>query len=195
MIITIDGYCCQGKSTVARMLARELGYEFFSIGTVFRFLALTYHALAGRGQERRAKEALAIMEKTPIEGMATDVKSAEVDRALSVLSGYPFVHERIAEKILRYAEGKKLILDGRIGFLLFPDAYRNYYFKTSLAKRAWNASRSRGLTYDEAVAYIKFRDSFEIGYEIPPTVKTVELDGFESVLDIVAYLKEDIQTM
>lgn len=192
MIITIDGYCCQGKSTVARMLAHELGYEFLSIGTVFRFLAVTYHALAGTSQERRAREALTIMEKTPIEGMATDVKSAEVDDALSVLSGYPFVHEEIAKKILAYADGRNMILDGRVGFLLFPDAYRNYYFKTSLAKRAWNASRSRGLTYDEAVAYIKFRDSFEIGYEIPPTVKTVALDGFESVWDIVAYLKEDI---
>ena len=192
MIITIDGYCSQGKSTVAQMLAQKLDFEFFSIGTVFRFLAMTYNTVSDGDRENKVKAALDVMDRTPIEKMALGVKGEAVDRALSLLSGYSLVHERIAQKILRYAKGRNMILDGRVGFLLFPDAYRNYYFKTSLAKRAQNASRSRDLSYQDAIEYIKFRDSFEIEYAIMPSVKVVKLDEFESVSDIVTYLEKDI---
>lgn len=196
MIITIDGYSCQGKSTVARTLAERLGWEFFSIGAVFRYLAVVYNTVSAElDSEREAVgRAVALMHETGIESMPSvaGARGMDIERALEVLAKYPSVEGEIARKIYSSFEGRSVVLDGRIGFLIFPDAYRSYYFVTSLERRALFASRSRGLSLDEAREYITFRDSFEHHHTLTDRVRTVELDSFDTVDDIVAHLLSDI---
>lgn len=199
MIITVDGFSCQGKSTVARTLAEELGWEFFSIGTLFRFLADCFlqNQHASLCERDAVRDAIDMMHRSDMAVILAfqNEKSQETERALSVISGYPEVHENIASRVLAYAKDKNLLIDGRVGFLLFPDALRNYYFVTSSEKRAENASRSRSLSIEDARKYIAFRDTFEIRYEIPSRVVTLSLDPFPTVDAIVRHLKDDILTL
>jgi|GEM_PF-2344952 len=199
MIITVDGFSCQGKSTVARTLAEELGWEFFSIGTLFRYLADRFlqNQHTSLCEHDAVRDAIDMMHRSDMAVILAfrNAKFQELEKALSIISGYPEVHENIAARVLAYAKDKNLLIDGRVGFLLFPNALRNYYFVTSLKKRAENASRSRSLSIEDARKYIAFRDTFEIRYEIPSRVVTLSLDPFPTVDAIVRHLKDDILTL
>lgn len=198
MIITIDGYCCQGKSTIGKKLAEALGWEFLSIGKVFRFVAVTFAIWKHDDQMAESTQlqmAIDIMRKTDMSLILShgSTTNPTIEQVLERITTYPMLHEAVAEKIKDYAKERQIILDGRVGWQLFPHAFRNYFFVTSPEKRATFAMASRGLCYEEALKYIQFRDGFEIKYDYPDYVHFISLDTFQTVADIVAYVKADIE--
>ena len=197
MIITMDGYCCQGKSTIGRKLADSIGWEFLSIGKVFRFVAVTF-AIWKQDEDvsefERLQIAIDIMKQTDMSLILSHgtTTNPTIEQVLERITTYPMLHEAVAEKMTDYAKDRQIILDGRVGWQLFPHAYRNYFFVTSPEKRATFAMASRGLSYEEAQKYITFRDSFEIKYDYPDYVRFIALDNFQTVEDIVAFIRQDV---
>ncbi len=193
MLITLDGYCSQGKSTIGKELAKALDLEFFSIGILFRFLAAK--TLEGSScSEKNLKAAVCDMHQMSISDIQSYpfVKSRQAENMLQCIAAFEFVYDEVANKIQGYALRRDILLDGRFGFKIFPNADRNYYCLSSKARRVSFASKARGMTLEEAEKYIDFRDSFEIKYELPDYVKTVQMDGFENVEQAVSYFINDV---
>ncbi len=171
--------------------------EFFSIGILFRYLTvlLSEPPLCHMPPAHAAAEAVARMQEANMEVIkcCPRLGSRETESALKTTVQFDFVYEAVAEKIRAYAKDRDILLDGRFGFLVFPHAYRNYYCISSPARRAIFAAKARGMTLEEATKYIAYRDSFEKQYSIPPQVKTVDMDAFADVEDIVRYFLRDIR--
>lgn len=199
MIITIDGYSCLGKSYIGGKVAKHLGIEFFSTGRLVRFVAGTFVRLQSEiSQEELAiKKAVEIAEKTEIEEIQVCpwLRERNTELALQTVEKYSFVDERLQKVLKRCVEKRNILLDGRFTFLIFPDAYRKYYFQSSPEMRAKLISRVKHMSREEALRYISYRDSFEKDVKVPETVKV--LDPFSAPFgissdDFLQFLLDDI---
>ncbi len=197
MIITIDGISCQGKSFIGRILANELGIEFLSTGKIVRYVAYIYSIIrtSEKNSQQLLKEAVEIMKHTEIKSIVKCpyLNIEKTEKAMKIAAEYPYVFDEVVKVIKNYALNRDIVLDGRFTFLLFPDAYRNYYFVSSMQRRIALISKAEQMSYDEAIQYITFRDSFEKHYDIPEYVKVVHLDEYASSNEIMEFLKNDVR--
>lgn len=178
--IAIDGPAGAGKSTLARELARELGYLYVDTGAMYR--AVAYKALqAGLDIEkeedrRRIAEIAAQMEfqfewqddklRLLVDGedVTEAVRTPEVERLSSPVSAIPEVRAELvaAQKALAEVEG--IVMEGRdIGTVVMPEADLKIFLVASpeeRARRRWRQQRERGISrpYEAVLAETIERD-------------------------------------
>ncbi|MCX7598071.1 MAG: (d)CMP kinase [Armatimonadetes bacterium] len=178
--IAIDGPAGAGKSTLARELARELGYIYVDTGAMYR--AVAYKALqAGldvqeEADRKRIAEIAAQMEfqfewqddqfRLLVDGedVTEAVRSPEVERLSSPVSAIPEVRQELvaAQKALAQVEG--VVMEGRdIGTVVMPDADLKIFLVASpeeRARRRWRQQRERGISrpYEAVLAETIERD-------------------------------------
>jgi cytidylate kinase len=146
MIITIDGPAGAGKSTVARALARRLGFAYLDTGAMYRAVAL---AGLRRGVDWSRPEELARLaeqlkievagERIYLEGedVTEAVRSAEVTAMTRFAADNPQVRQRLVRLQRRAAEGRDLVTEGRDqGSLVFPEADCKVFLTASPEERA-----------------------------------------------------------
>ena len=150
MIITIDGHAGSGKSTAARMLAAQLGFELMNTGAMYRATAL---ALGRLGidvyAEPRDVAAIAVavagysfeMTDTRVKLNGRDltdyIYTEAMGRAASRVGTFPEVRERLKAEQRRHAAGRNIICEGRDqGTAVFPDAPIKFFFTASAETRA-----------------------------------------------------------
>ena len=162
IIIAIDGYSSTGKSTVAKMLAKEYSLLYLDSGAMYR--GITLHAIENGLAEggaideeglRKALPSLGLDFRFTPEGNATflgdrcvekEIRSLEVSSLVSPVSAIPFVREYVDRKLHAFGERKRVVMDGRdIGTTVFPEAELKVFMTASAEVRA----RRR---YDEMVA-------------------------------------------
>ena len=132
-MITIDGPAGAGKSTVARQLARRLGYRYLETGAMYRAIAWKV-GRSGVGPEA-AQEFERVIRSTQIEitpagrvmvdgqDMTEALRSPEVDQLASRLSASPVVREVLTGLQREVARGGGVVLEGRdTGSVVAPDA-------------------------------------------------------------------------
>lgn len=184
MIIAIDGPSGAGKSTVAKAVAKELGFSCLDTGAMYR--AVAWQALES-GVALDDAEALGEVARsndiafghvsgdpTPrrvfIGGVeVTDaIRTAEIDRSVSSVSAVPAVREALVGQQRRIGAAGDYVVEGRdIGTVVFPDAEVKVFLTASAAERArrrvaQNAARGIGSTdYDEVLADIERRDEVD----------------------------------
>src|SRR5262245_65284431 len=130
MIITIDGPAGAGKSTVAKLLAKRLGFEFLDTGAMYR--AVTVAALRA-GIDLGDQAALArVVESLRIElpsdrvlldgeDVTTEIRAPQVTAASAPIAGSRVVRERLVEQQRRIASGRDMVCEGRDqGTIVFP---------------------------------------------------------------------------
>lgn len=152
--ITLDGAAGAGKSTVAALLARSLGYLYFDTGVMYR--AVTWAALdasldpANVGQVSALAERLTIEVKAegPDDGrqnsvladgrdITWEIRRPEVDAQVSLVSSYPRVRAVLTAQQRRIAAGGPVVMVGRdIGTVVLPEADLKIFLTASAAERA-----------------------------------------------------------
>ncbi len=149
-IIAIDGPAASGKSSVARELARRLGFVYVNSGAMYR--AFTWHVLergvatddAG-GIEQLAETAAITCELRGrdslmlIEGVDPEpfLREDRVNDNVSLVSSVPRVREILVEHLRRYARANDLVMEGRdIGSVVFPATPYKFYIDASPDIRA-----------------------------------------------------------
>jgi cytidylate kinase len=144
-VIAIDGPAASGKSSVARELARKLGFIYVNSGAMYR--AVTWHALQ-QGVPPDDPAAIAtLLDATRLECtlgpggsliLVNGVNPAEhlfderVNEAVSSVSRIPRVREILVERMRGYAREHDVVMEGRdIGSVVFPDTPYKFYVDAS----------------------------------------------------------------
>jgi len=153
MIIAIDGPAGSGKSTVAKLVAKELNFLYIDTGAMYR--ALTLKAMQ-QGVDLKNQDALIAMTKdtsikldTQADGkikvfldnkdVSSQIRMPEVTGNISYIADVPGVREQMVmlQRSIGYNAELGAVLEGRdIGTVVFPDAERKFYLDASPKERA-----------------------------------------------------------
>lgn len=181
-LITIDGPAAAGKTSLGRLLARELGYVFVDTGAMYR--ALTRLALDGSVSIEDQQALADLARRSPFESLATDVGSwaagtrdvdspddsltdPAVEAAVPLVSRAPGVRLAMVEKQRRLAEKGGVVMAGRdIGTIVLPHAEMKLFLMASVAERARRRyletkSRNGAIDCEKVLADLQARDRID----------------------------------
>ena len=194
MIVAIDGPSGAGKSSVAKMVARELGFSCLDTGAMYRAIAW---AAIQNGIDLQDENALGeLAKKTKIsfghlEGdpvpkqvfindkeITNEIRTAEIDKAVSPVSAAASVRKALVLQQQRIGDTGNYVVEGRdIGTVVFPNAEVKIFLTASPEERAHrrvrqNADRCIGsIDYAEVLADINRRDECDSTRETSPLVQ------------------------
>ena len=159
--IAIDGPASSGKSTVAKIIAKNLGYTYLDTGAMYR--SATYLAL-----QDNVEEILKALANNPVSfGRAEDgsqtvfvgdkdvtlaIRQNDVTNNVSWVAAIPEVREELVEQQRRIAKNGAIIMDGRdIGTVVLPDAELKIFLIASVEERAerrFKENQEKGIKTD-----------------------------------------------
>ena len=185
--IAIDGHSSTGKSTMAKALAKRIGYAYVDTGAMYR--AVTLFALRnglikrGKVDETALKEHLkrgeiAITFRPTREGKSVTclngknveryIRSMRVSNVVSVIAAIGFVRKAMVRQQQAMGKDKGVVMDGRdIGTVVFPDAEMKVFATASAqvrAQRRYDELRAKGdttTTLEEVLANVTERDRID----------------------------------
>ena len=205
IIIAIDGFSSCGKSTMAKDLAREIGYIYVDTGAMYR--SVTLYALRhgmfradgsiDTGALEAAMPEIRITFKlnketgrpdTYLNGelVEKDIRTMEVSSKVSPIAALPFVRKALVEQQQMMGREKGIVMDGRdIGTAVFPDAELKVFDTASAevrAQRRYDELKAKGMEADYAsiLKNVEERDYIDSHREVSPlrtADDAVELDN------------------
>ena len=190
--IAIDGHSSSGKSTMAKDLAREIGYTYIDTGAMYRAVtlyALRHHLFEGDTiQEAALKQALPDIQiafrpneatsrpDTYLNGLCVEqeIRGMEVADHVSQVAALGFVREALVAKQQEMGRAKGVVMDGRdIGTVVVPDAELKFFITASPEVRAQRRmaelqAKGESASYEEVLANIRKRDYLDTHREVGP---------------------------
>jgi cytidylate kinase len=209
--IALDGHSSCGKSTMAKDLAKELGYIYVDTGAMYR--AVTLYAMRhdlikadGSIEQQGLRAQLPQIEiafqlnpttgrpETLLNGenVEKEIRTMEVSAHVSPIATLPFVREKLVEQQQKMGEGGGVVMDGRdIGTVVFPHAELKVFVTASAevrAERRFKELKEKGMEadYNEILANVKERDYIDSHRETSPLRKAddaIELDNSNMTID------------
>lgn len=190
--IAVDGFSSCGKSTMAKDLAREVGYIYIDSGAMYR--AVTLYSIENGifngdviDTERLKKEIGNIhisfrlnpqtgRPDTYLNGVNVEnkIRTMEVSSKVSPISTLDFVREKMVEQQQAMGQEKGIIMDGRdIGTTVFPDAELKIFVTATpeiRAQRRFDELKAKGQDagFDEILENVKQRDYIDQNREVSP---------------------------
>ena len=144
-VVAIDGPAASGKSSVARALAKQIGFDYVNSGAMYR--AMTWHILNRGVPPGDAAAIIHLVENTRIDCTldrdgshilidGTDPSAHlcddQVNEHVSLVSSVPRLREILVEKMRGYAVDHDIVMEGRdIGSVVFPDTPYKFYIDAS----------------------------------------------------------------
>ena len=205
--VAIDGPAGAGKSTIAKLVAKEKGYIYVDTGAMYRGLAIHFikkkiKAEDIKGIVEACKDAeVSIAYENGVqqiyfngENVTTMLRTEEVGNMASKTSAIPAVREKLLELQRTLAREKDVIMDGRdIGTNILPNADVKIYLTASVETRATRRYKElleKGETcvYEEIAQDIKERDERDMNREIAPLKQAEDailVDSSEMTIDEV----------
>lgn len=204
IVVAIDGFSSCGKSTMAKWLAKEVGYKYIDSGAMYR--AVTLFCLRNNlikdgvvdteKLERRMNEVkieFRVNEKTGKsdtylngECVESEIRGMEVSSNVSPVAAVPFVRHAMVGLQRSYGEGGGIVMDGRdIGTTVFPNAELKLYVVASAevrAQRRYDELTAKGdtVSFDDILKNVQERDYIDMNRAESPLRKAedaIELDN------------------
>jgi cytidylate kinase len=191
MIITIDGPIATGKSTIAKAVAREVGYIYIDTGAMYR--CLTYGLLKNKvdlndkdALQRYLNDFKFVMKLKHLEkhyfvddeDVTDKIRLADVTANVSKVSAIKEVREKLVNLQRELASGVNAVVEGRdMGTVVFPKAEIKIFLTGRAevrAKRRFDELRAQypdqtlGLTLEQTIEEINKRDAYDMTREISP---------------------------
>ena len=194
MIIAIDGPSAAGKGTLARAVAKHLGYHFLDTGSLYRMVGLS--VLRGAADPVAAARSL-----NPAEFNDADLRDEKVAQAASKMAALPEVRQALLEFQRNFAQKKPgAVLDGRdIGTVICPNADFKFYVTASVQARAarrFKELEGTGVTLEDITEDIKTRDERDAKQsqmaDDAILIDTSELEADEVLREVIKIIKGDI---
>lgn len=185
IIVAIDGYSSSGKSTMARELARRIGYVYVDSGAMYRAVTLyaIRHGMAGGGKIDRDALVAALpgisvtfepagadgVQHTLLNGedVEREIREMQVSSHVSPVAEIAEVRERLVRLQQEAGEAKGIVMDGRdIGTTVFPDAEMKVFVDASPEIRARRrheelTAKGKQADYGDVLKNILERDNID----------------------------------
>jgi len=219
--IAIDGPAGAGKSTIAKIISRELGIIYLDTGAMYRAVALKAIREGINTRDRQSlckliqnidirivytgSEQHVIMDGEDVSGK---IRTSEVSIGASDVSAVPEVRLKMVELQREIASGNSVVMDGRdIGTYVLPDAKYKFFLTASVeerAKRRYKEQLEKGITgisFEDVKEDIEYRDKNDSSRAFAPLKKAddaIELDTTDMSVDeateaIMQYIKNSSQ--
>ena len=191
--MAIDGYSSCGKSTMAKDLAKEIGYIYVDTGAMYRSVALyaLRHDLFEKDGSVKTEELEKEMPNITIsfkfnsetgcpdcylnnELVEKEIRTLEVSNHVSPIAAVPFVRKALVEQQQKMGEAKGIVMDGRdIGTTVFPDAELKIFVTASSqvrAKRRYDELQAKGMPakLEDILKNVEERDYIDTHREVSP---------------------------
>ena len=193
--IAIDGFSSCGKSTMAKDLAREIGYIYIDSGAMYRAVTLyclenglfTTDGIDTAKLEAAMPDIRISFQLNPetqrpmtfLNGANVEdrIRTMEVSTRVSPVAALPFVREALVKLQQQMGQEKGIVMDGRdIGTAVFPDAELKIFVTASAeirAQRRYDELKAKGqdASFEEILANVKERDYIDQNREVSPLRK------------------------
>jgi cytidylate kinase len=208
--IAIDGYSSTGKSTVAKQLAKALGYIYVDSGAMYR--AVTLYAMQNgyieteffnkdglRSQLQHIKISFKFNPKKGFaevylngENVEKEIRTLEVSSFVSPVATISEVREQLVEQQQNLGKDKGVVMDGRdIGTVVFPHAELKLFMTASAEKRAQRrydelVERGDNVSYEDVLINVQTRDHIDSTREDSPlrmAEGSIKVDNSNMTLD------------
>jgi cytidylate kinase len=189
--IAIDGHSSCGKSTMAKDLARELGYTYIDTGAMYRAVTLfamrkglfaedgtidteTLQGLMGEvsiAQKNIEGKTITFLNGEDVE---KEIRSLEVSSHVSPIAALPFVREKMVEQQRQMGREGGIVMDGRdIGTVVFPNAELKIFVTASAevrAQRRYKELIEKGMpaSYEDILRNVTERDYMDSHRAVSP---------------------------
>lgn len=202
--IAIDGFSSTGKSTLAKQLAKELGYIYVDTGAMYR--AVTLYAMQHDFIDADHFDKESLIQKLPKvtlqflfnpdlgfaemylneKNVETEIRTLAVSNFVSRIAEVSEVRSKLVEQQQHMGENKGIVMDGRdIGTVVFKDAELKLFMTASAstrAKRRFDELTEKGqdVTYEAVLKNVEERDYIDTHREDSPLVKAddaIEIDN------------------
>ena len=203
--IAIDGFSSCGKSTMAKDLAKQLGYIYVDTGAMYRAVTLfaMQHGLFNADGSVKTQDLQQQMSHINItfklnkltgrpdtylnnELVESNIRTLEVRNHVSQIAAIPFVREAMVAQQQRLGKDKAVVMDGRdIGTVVFPEAELKVFVTASAevrAQRRYDELKEKGMPADfnDILKNVEERDYIDSHREVSPLRKApdaIELDN------------------
>jgi len=202
--IAVDGFSSTGKSTLAKALAKHLGYVYVDTGAMYRAVALFAMQNGYIGKDFVDTQSLInslpdiklVFKYNPNLGFSemylngdnveTEIRTIEVSNYVSKVAGIPEVRSKLVEQQHEMGKNKGVVMDGRdIGTVVFPEAEIKLFMTASAhtrAERRFKELQQKGdqVTFEEVFKNIEDRDYMDTHREDSPLVKAKDAIEFDN---------------
>lgn len=196
--IAIDGFSSTGKSTLAKQLAKHLGYVYVDTGAMYRavtLFAMRSNYINGDGFNKQA-----LIDSLPQvelkfhfnpdvgygeiylngENVEKEIRTLEVSSYVSRIAEVSQVRAKLVEQQQKMGAHKGIVMDGRdIGTVVFPDAELKLFMTASAqtrAQRRFEELQEKGqeITFEEVLKNVQERDMIDSNREDSPLIQAVD---------------------
>ena len=215
--IAIDGPASSGKSTVAKIIAKDFGYTYLDTGAMYR--AATYLALQHQISPDQSSQLLELLDRYPISfgrsesgeqlvflgdvDVSHPIRENAVTNAVSSFAAIPAVREKLVAFQQKIARQGGIVMDGRdIGTVVLPQAELKIFLVASVderAERRYKENLSKGIETDletlkEEIAARDYKDSHRETSPLKQAEDAIYLDTTGlSILEVVERIKSEAQ--
>jgi len=208
--IAIDGFSSTGKSTLAKQLAKALGYVYVDTGAMYR--AVTLYALQNDFISKgyfKVNDFVLELNKINLSfkfnktlgfsemylnniNVEKEIRTLEVSSFVSKVSAVPEVRYQLVKQQQKMGQGKGIVMDGRdIGTVVFPNAELKLFMTASpeiRAQRRYNELVKRGdeVSYEDVLRNVQERDYIDSHRKDSPLIKAndaIEIDNSNLTLE------------
>ena len=169
IIVAIDGHSSCGKSTMAKDLAREVGYIYVDTGAMYAEGNINTERLEQLLPEVKISFKLDPETSRPMaclngEVVEQEIRSLEVSQHVSPIAALPFVRAKLVEQQQAMGKEKGIVMDGRdIGTVVFPEAELKIFVTASAeirAQRRYKELQAKGMPadFDDILKNVEERD-------------------------------------
>jgi len=205
MIICVDGPAASGKSTIAKLIANQLGFVYIDTGAMYRAVAL-----CSKNNNISLNDLIALekmlsemfLEFKILDGerrlflngedVSEAIRTPEISKLSSAIATIKIVRQKMVDAQRKLGERDNVILDGRdIGTVVFPNADYKFFLTASLderAKRRLKELQEKGINsdFEQVRTEMKWRDSNDSNRMESPLVKAgdaIEIDTTELTIE------------
>jgi len=193
-VVAIDGYAGSGKSTTAKAVAQRLNFMYLDTGAMYR--AFTYKYLKRVSAEKIdpavVKELLrdtridlvARGDQTRVildgQDVSREIRTPQINSFVSPIAAVPEIREYMVKRQREIAADQKVVCEGRdITSVVFPNAQVKIYMDADLKTRALRRQKELlakgiGVTLDDVMNNLKFRDDYDSGRQHSPLHRTAD---------------------